>query len=150
MAVGMTAHRKLVVFFEIVGTLLDRDARWVDGAPEALDGLRQAGVPLGIISNVGSMTRAHFQATLPGNFALAAFDPLVILSCEVGFSMPRPQIFEKALERASARHVVFCSADLEHSLAAQRLGIVGLRLHPAEQSDVARVPELLERALLLP
>ncbi len=146
----MPSQRKLVVFFDIGNTLLDRDSRWSDGAPEALDSLRQAGVPLGVIANVGSMTRTQLQATLPGNFALAAFDPLVILSSEVGFSKPQPQIFEKALERASARNVVFCTADLEHSLAAQRLGMLCLRLNPPEQSDIGSVPLLLERALLLP
>lgn len=142
--------RKLVVFFDIGDTLLDGDSQWVDGALETLDTLRQRGVPLGIISNVGPMSRAELQASLPGNFSLAAFDPLVVLSSEVGFSKPQPQIFEKAMERASARHVVFCTEDLEHSLAAQRLGMFCLRVNPPAQSDIASLPRLLERALLLP
>lgn len=146
----MVGRRKLVVFFDIGDTLLDRDLHWIDGAPEALDDLRQRGVPLGIISNVGSLSRAELQGKLPGNFSLAAFDPFVILSSEVGFSKPQPQIFEKALERASARHVVFCTEDLEHSFAAQRLGILALRLNPPDQSDITDVPRFLEKALLLP
>ena len=67
-------------------------------AREVLGELRRRGFGLGVISNWDSGARG----LLAGNGLEEYFDPIVI-SSEVGFEKPAPEIFRIALERAGLR-----------------------------------------------
>ncbi|MBJ6761538.1 HAD family phosphatase [Myxococcaceae bacterium JPH2] len=76
-----------------------------------------------LVSNTNALHIAHVRPLLP---VLSRFDSLV-LSCEVGFVKPEPDIFRIALERAGCapREAVFFDDLPEFVVAAEAFGLRG-------------------------
>jgi len=128
-----------VVFFDLGDTLVRSPAAWVPGAKEALAALRAKGLRLGILSNTGQLAREQILEQLPADFTLAVFDPqLVLFSSEVGIEKPALSIFYLGLQRAEvdARQCLFCTESLIDALAAQRTGMIAVRLLQPPASDI--------------
>ncbi|MEO6027708.1 MAG: HAD family hydrolase, partial [Candidatus Binatia bacterium] len=118
----------------------------VPGAQAVLATLAAHSIRIGIISNTGDLTRDQLLAMLPPDFDLARFDSdLVLLSSELDVEKPDPQIFALAVQRAqtAAHAIAFCTESLVDAVAAQRAGLLGLRLASPPHSDIAGVPALL-------
>jgi len=118
------------LFFDLESTLVVR-GRWRPGALGCLGRLGAGGLRLGIIANTGTSTREQLRATLPPDFAFERFEePLVVLSSEVGVEKPDARIFAVALSRAqiAPERTLFVADDPIELLAAQRIGMQGLRL----------------------
>lgn len=155
-----------VVFFDLGDTLVRQvgaspaalDFAWVSGAREALAGLQERGLRLGLISNTGTLQRPDLARMLPADFDFARFeDALVLLSAEVGIAKPDVRIFELALERAQSRDAgpvdpaacLYCGEDARESLVAQRAGMRSLRVDGAAGSEIGRLVETLIAAGML-
>jgi len=143
------ANIDVAVFFDIGATLLTDDDEWIPGARATLDELRRRQVRLGLISNTGSLSRAELIAELPADFDLPSYGALALLSSEIGIEKPDLRIFTLARKRAAVETVIFCSENLEHCLAAQRAGLLVLRVNPPAQSDISSLIGILERASIL-
>ncbi|MGP3946717.1 MULTISPECIES: HAD family hydrolase [Streptomyces] len=124
--------------------LTDNDA-WLpypDALP-VLEALSAAGVPTGVLSNIGWDIRPVFERT-------GVLDQLdaVVLSCEVGLAKPDPAVFDVACERLGlpAGRVLFVGDDPVKDGAAARAGLP-VYLLPSER-DV-RVPRGLTGVLRL-
>ena len=141
-----------VVFFDLGDTLVETGVGWVAGAPEALAEPRARGIPIGLISNTGSLSRSEVKQLLPPDFKFEDFiDELVLLSSEVGLKKPDPKIFELAIERARVEpcSVLFCGEDRVETLAAQMAGMRSARVLTSPRADLAKlVPDLVESGLL--
>ena len=73
-----------------------------------------------------------------------------MLSSEIGIEKPDLRIFALAKQQAATETVVFCSEDLEHCLAAQRVGLQVrvLRLGHVNLPSPPRARQLLLRERL--
>lgn len=120
------------VLFDIGGTLVSRDRTWAPGAERALAVLREVGVPVGLLSNTGTLSRLQLRMRhLPPTFRFSDFpDELVNLSSEARTAKPDPAAFQKAARRAglSPGEILFLDEGLDHVLAAQRAGLLALRV----------------------
>jgi FMN phosphatase YigB (HAD superfamily) len=120
------------VLFDLGNTLVHKPRRWVEGAPRALKLLAEAGIPVGLISNTGSLTREDLLAHhLPPDFSFQDFpEELVLLSSEVGFEKPNLAIFSLAAEKAGLLpgEILFLDENLTQVVAAQRAGLLALRV----------------------
>jgi FMN phosphatase YigB (HAD superfamily) len=124
------------VFFDI-GDTLHHDRVWADGAQSLLNTLRETGYNLGIISNTPrNADRPNLLARYPPGFDFADFHPsLIFLSHEVGFRKPFPEIFLAAVRaHGNPGRCLFLTESAEHTLAAQRAGMMALRLDSANPS----------------
>src|SRR5262245_33446034 len=105
-----------VIFFDLGETLVTRPRKWLPDAKALLDGVRQQGFRLGIISNTGDLTtRAQILDLLPTDFDLTRFEPvLTLFSSEVGMEKPQKAIFEEAVRRAGvpASQCLYCSENI--------------------------------------
>lgn len=132
LAAPAVAATPRAVLFDIGGTLVSRDRTWAPGAERALAMLRAAGIPVGLLSNTGNLTRVQLRVHhLPPTFRFADFpDRLVNLSSEARTAKPDPAAFRKAAARAGLApgEVLFLDEGLEHVLAAQRAGMLALRV----------------------
>jgi len=119
------------LFFDLENTLVAK-GRWRPGALRCLGGLAGAGLRLGLIVNTGTMARDQLGNALPADFAFERFfeERLVVLSSEVGVEKPDARIFAVALSRAglAPERTLFVADDAIELLAAQRIGMQGLRL----------------------
>lgn len=141
-----------VVFFDLGETLVTGNRQWVQGAKNALAGLRAAGVRLGVISNTGNSTRPQLLKRFPTDFSFDMFESaLVILSSEVGVEKPSPAIFELALTRAALppEQCLFCTEDLLHTLVAQGVGMRAARTQTPPASDIGGLAQALTEAGLI-
>ncbi len=140
------------LFFDLGETLVTgAPPSWVPGARALLNELKSRGVPLGVLSNTGSMDRASLASQLPSDFSFGDFAPnLVVLSSEVGMEKPDPRIFREAIRRAgTAGDSLFCTEDAAHALAAQLAGMRSLRVMPPPNSDVGDILAVMVNAGLL-
>ena len=129
----MTSVSILVAFFDLGKTLVQDERRWVNGAQNVLNELKEHRVRLGIISNTGELNRDQLRAHLPQDFDFGAFDSeLILLSSEVGLSKPDRRLFLEAIQRTrvSPAECLFCSEDASHTLVAQSVGIRSFRVLP--------------------
>jgi HAD superfamily hydrolase (TIGR01549 family) len=124
-----------VVFFDLGDTLVTGNTprkTWVAGAKSVLERLRDKEVRIGVISNTADMDRTELLKILPADFGFDLFeDALVVLSSEVQVSKPDPEIFLEAVRRAGVTpgEALFVGESLEETLAAQRVGMKGARVH---------------------
>ncbi len=120
------------VYLDLGDTLVAGGRQWAPGAKAALKRFKFAGIPMGIISNTGHLTRQQLlDQHLPADFSFDVFeDDLVVLSSEVGVSKPDAQIFGIAVDRANIcpHEILFCGESLEEVLAAQRAGLCALQV----------------------
>lgn len=89
-----------------------------------LDGLRERGVRLAIVSNCAT-PRRFVNVALEEQGLLARMDAAVF-SCEIGKLKPHPTIFRRALEEVGARpeNAIFVGDRLYHDIfGASRLGL---------------------------
>lgn len=140
------------VLFDIGGTLVSRDRTWAPGAKRALAVLRGAGIPVGLLSNTGTLSRLQLRMHhLPPTFRFSDFpEELVNLSSEAHTSKPDPAAFRKAAARAGLApgEVLFLDEGLGHVMAAQHAGMLALRVHlirdaegKVHESNVAELAE---------
>lgn len=130
-----------VVFFDLGETLVTAPRRWLLGAQALLNGLRQSGFRLGIISNTGGLTtRAEILGLLPTDFDANAFEAnLTLFSSEIGKEKPHEAIFEEAVARAGkpASQCLYCSEDIVETLMAQQVGMRSIRVQTPPNSDLS-------------
>ncbi|AMV24433.1 Phosphoglycolate phosphatase [Gemmata sp. SH-PL17] len=142
------------VFFDLGNTLVvSADRSWVPGAKAALADLRSRNLRLGVISNTGGRTREQLNPLLPADFDWAVFAPsLVILSGEVGYEKPSPEIFRRATDSSGvpAGECLFCTEDLIDTLVAQRVGMAAARVQPPPHADIGELVAALAAAGVLP
>lgn len=83
-------------YFEELYYHFSRAAAWElpPGAISSLNRLKESGVKLGVISNFDSRLRPLLQ-----ELNIANLFHSIIVSCEVGYEKPAPQIFEAALSK---------------------------------------------------
>ena len=146
------------VFFDLGDTLVRRLSitpprfEWIPGAQALVKRLRLADIPLGLISNTGSLTRAQLLAMMPNGFSFDLFQSeMVVLSSEVAFEKPDLRIFRLAMSRAQkiadpmiqfqldASNCVFVGESLKEVIAAQQVGMIGACV---QTLDSARIGEL--------
>ena len=135
-----------VVFFDLGETLVTGSRQWVSGAPQVLFTLRDRGVRLGIISDTGSLTRPQLLDLLPTDFDLQLFEPdLVLLSSETGIEKPDIRIFLEGIRRAAVSPIecLFCTENLAHAMAAQRVQMRSARVLPPANSDLSSLLDLV-------
>lgn len=147
----MSLPSYIAVFFDLGMTLVESDTtKWNPGAPDVLTELRAQGLRLGVISNTGDLTRDQLKSRLPSDLDWNIFEPgLVILSSEVKIEKPALKIFHLAVSRAGvpAGRCLYCSEDLEETLAAQHAGMLAARIHPPPKSDLQSLSEVLRRII---
>lgn len=128
-----------VVFFDLGNTLVTKKRTWVPGGEAALRALRARGVRVGIISNTGKLSRLELMLRyLPRDFRFSDFEPeLVVLSSEVGFEKPKPQIYALALERAgvSPKQALYLDEGLPETRGARLLGIRAVQLDLQQDAE---------------
>lgn len=120
----------VTIFFDIGDTLVS-GKNWKSGAKECLGKLRQAAIPIGVISNTGDLTRDRLALLLPDDFDFALFRPeLVVLSSEFREAKPNPAIFFHAIEKAAVEpwNCVFVSENPRETWAAQLVGMHSFRM----------------------
>jgi FMN phosphatase YigB (HAD superfamily) len=141
-AVARAEHPVRGILFDLGNTLVTRPRLWVPGAKEALSLLKDAEIPVGIISNTGTLTREQLlNEHLPVDFSFEDFSPeLITLSSEVGFEKPSLAIFALAAERGGylPGQLLFVDENISQVLAAQRTGMLALRVR-IEQDVEGRV-----------
>jgi putative hydrolase of the HAD superfamily len=142
-----------VIFFDLGETLVTKPRRWLPGANALLDGLRQQGVRLGIISNTGDLTtRAQILDLLPIDFDLTRFErALTLFSSEVGLEKPQKAIFEEAATRAGvpANQCLYCSEDIVETLMAQHAGMRSIRVQTPPNSDLDKLQQSIAEFVAL-
>lgn len=128
-----------LVFFDLGETLITGNRQWASGAKSVLERFSGSDFGVGVISNTGSFDKTEILAHLPVDFSWAPLEEnLVILSGEVGFKKPDPEIFRLALERAAvpANACLFCTENLQHILVAQSLGYKTVRIAGSPEEDL--------------
>jgi FMN phosphatase YigB (HAD superfamily) len=129
-----------VIFFDLGETLVTSARRWLPNAKPLLLALGQRGFKLGIISNTGDLaTRQAILDLLPIDFDPAIFEAsLTLFSSEVGKVKPERAIFAEAVARfgKSASECLYCSEDIVETLAAQRVGMLSVRVQSPPNSDL--------------
>lgn len=146
-----------VIFFDLGDTLVTRRPGaqrfvWLPGAQQTLVQLQAAGFRLGLISNTDNLTRDQLLDRLPQDFDLNIFEAdLVILSSEAGIEKPSPGIFQQAAAKANLPpgECLFCTETLLDTLAAQEVGMHVVRLCPPPASDIADLPDELNKLTAL-
>ncbi len=143
------------VLFDVGNTLVTRNRSWVPGAKEALERMRSAGIPIGLLSNTGDLTRGVLRVRhLPVDFRFRDFQPeLINLSSELGFQKPDIRVFEAAARRAYLKpeEILFVDENLLQVLAAQRAGFRAISVMTrvengvVVESDIAEVIDELIR-----
>jgi len=135
----------VVIFFDLGETLVTKPRQWLRDAKALLDGVRQQGLRLGIISNTGDLTtRAQILDLLPTDFDLTRFEPvLTLFSSEVGMEKPHKAIFEEAVRRAGvpASQCLYCSENIVETLMAQHVGMRSIRVQTSPNSDLAALQQ---------
>lgn len=108
---------------------------------ELVDRLKENGIPIVLLSNIDDRL-----AKLIRDFGLyEPFDPC-LLSCEIGFEKPDPEIYNILLKKLNlpAEDIVFIDDMIENIEAAQSLGIDAIQFISQEQLQ----NELKKRCLL--
>ena len=134
------------IFFDIGSTLVSAE-HWVEGAAAALAKLGARGIPMGVISNTGNLTRDQVLDLLPADFDFNRFEPeLVLLSSEVQIEKPDPRIFSLAAKRAGVKpsRCLFCGEDLTETMVAQQVGLHAIRLGANTGADFAALIEIVD------
>jgi putative hydrolase of the HAD superfamily len=112
------------------------------GATYALRRLRTLGLRLSILSNAAYPPFLHWTLE---RFELADYFEDVVVSADVSWRKPRPEIFRLALERLglSAEAAAYVGDDFEKDVATpKRLGLRALWYRPeASPEDAARQPQ---------
>ncbi|MDD5127165.1 MAG: HAD family hydrolase [Dehalococcoidales bacterium] len=122
-----------------------------DDVAPALTGLKGRGLTLGLISNIDK----DMTATLR-KLGLLAWLEIIVMSVEVGFSKPQPEIFHEALKRARVApgEAIFTGDQYQvDALGACRAGLKGVLLdrgyYYKEVNDCPRIRSLNEITSLL-
>ena len=113
---------------ELVAThleLLVANARLFEDSIPFLEGLRERGAAVAIVSNCGEHTR-----NLLTSLGVVALADAVILSCEVGLIKPSPQIFRYALGElgADAADAAFVDDQAAFCAGAEAVGIRAVQI----------------------
>jgi HAD superfamily hydrolase (TIGR01509 family) len=89
-------ERDLETFVEAYsGAVVSTPPELLDGAVEALDGARERGLGVGLISNTGVSSGRHLREVFKAAGILDRFDSL-IFSDELGRAKPHREVFERA------------------------------------------------------
>lgn len=123
-----------------------RSLRLMPGAAETLAAARNAGMPVGIVSNAQAYTLGELDAALADTgFDRAAFAPdLVFWSFLEGYAKPDPHVFRRMRFRCTARgldpgEVLMVGDRMDNDiLPARREGFAALHLTGADRWAVAR------------
>jgi len=114
----------------------------VEGAVEALDGLRAAGQRLGLISNCSSEVGELWEdSPFAGRF------DTVVLSADVGLKKPDPRIFRLTLDRLGvepAGAVFVGDGESDELPGAQAVGMRAIQLGDRDGWSGERISELWE------
>lgn len=133
------------VFFDIGDTLVSGKA-WLPGAKELIARLKQKGIRVGLISNIGDWSREQLETEyLPADFDFGWFaEEIVLLSSEVGVEKPSLSIFTMAVSHANCSpwEVLFVAETITETFAAQAAGMRAIRVCNAGE-DLAKIGELL-------
>ena len=122
----MSAGKIKALFFDLGDTLVRRVSvtptrfDWIPGAEALVKRLRLSNLPLGLISNTGSLTRQQLLAMMPGGFQFDLFQAeMIVLSSEVSIEKPDPRIFRLAISRAqnSANAAIQLQLDAEKRMS---------------------------------
>ena len=119
------------VFFDIGSTLVRDSTHWMPGAQELLEELGKSSVRVGAISNTAGLNAEGLREHLPPDFDFGPFDDeLIVLSGVVNLEKPDLRIFLKAamLAQQPPRDCLFVGEDLKETFAAQRAGMLSLRI----------------------
>jgi putative hydrolase of the HAD superfamily len=113
---------------ELVGThleLLLAHARLFEDSIPFLEGLRERGIAIAIVSNCGEHTR-----NLITSLGIVALADVVVLSCEVGIIKPSPRIFRLALSElgAQAADAVFVDDQAAFCAGAEAVGVHAVQI----------------------
>lgn len=134
------------VFFDIGDTLVTGKA-WLPGARELVAALKDKGIGVGLISNIGQLLREELQERyLPDDFDFGWFaDEIVLLSSEVGVEKPSLAIFNMAINHAkcSPWETLFVAETIKETFAAQAAGMRAVRICKAPD-DLQAIAELFE------
>jgi len=128
--------------FEIRREMTRRSLVPVEGAVETLDGLRAAGLRLGLISNCSSEVGELWDDSL---FA-GRFDA-VVLSADVGLKKPDPRIFRLTLDRLGvepADAVFVGDGESDELPGAQALGMRAIQVGHRDGWSGERISDLRE------
>lgn len=111
--------------------LLLSSARLYDDALPFLEMLRSRGILIAIVSNCGENTRP-----LLSECGISALADTVVLSCEVGYAKPAPQVYRYALDQlgVAAEAAVFVDDQSAFCAAAVALGISSVQIVRNEAS----------------
>jgi epoxide hydrolase-like predicted phosphatase len=111
---------------------------------EAVRELRRGGVLTGLVSN--SWSTAHYDRTL-----LAELFDQVVISAEVGFHKPQPEIYRLAAERLGVRPEACLFVDdlRENCEGAEAVGMSAIR-HRDPATTISRLAELTGIDLQIP
>ncbi len=92
----MAFDAEIMLYFE---QELIHHSTWVDGAVDLLETLKAANFKIGFVTN----GFAHMQRNKYTNLNLSYYSSTLVISEEVGFAKPHPQIFQHALSLLGAR-----------------------------------------------
>lgn len=165
----MSGSQIKFIFFDLGDTLVQRVSitpirfQWITGAAELVKRLRQAGIPLGLISNTGDLSRAQLTSMLPSDFDFDFFETdAVILSSEVGIEKPDLRIFRMAISQAQSNsspansfqldphNCLFVGESLKEVVAAQQVGMMGACVqHTSQSAMISGLDPLLNELGLL-
>jgi FMN phosphatase YigB (HAD superfamily) len=119
---------------------------FADDVGELMDGLRAAGVRVGVVSDIHVDLRPVFAAhRLPDGTSWADLVQVWVLSFEVGVAKPDPRIFEIALDRLGlpAEQVLMVGDRAGWDGAATGLGMTTLLLPPLQEASQRRLHRVL-------
>lgn len=111
---------------EIFYNVLMEDRRLVPGALEMLQGLKDRGLTIGLISDVAFGLPSEFPLRDIKHFGLEPFFDDMIFSSDIGLRKPHPKIFKTALSnlKASAFNSMYVGNSLFHDIkGAQGVGM---------------------------
>lgn len=123
--------------------------RFCRGHLETLERIREAGLPIGLVSNFDHAPAARSLLERAG---ISPFLKVVVISQEVGFRKPNPCLFRRASEGLGARpaEVLFVGDDFSADVVgAQNSGMPCAWLNPEEKEppEGARPPDYEIRRL---
>jgi putative hydrolase of the HAD superfamily len=129
---------------ELVAThleLLLANARLFEDSIPFLEGLRQRGTAIAIVSNCGEHTR-----NLLSSLGIVALADVVVLSCEVGIIKPSPRIFRHTLSElgADARDAMFVDDQAAFCAGAEAIGIRSVQIVRDDDLPPGAVRSLLD------
>jgi len=89
-------HEELAYFWET--EVITRKCR--EGLHEMLQGLKDRGIRMGVISNTGSFTQVRESLK---NYRIQSFFEVIVLSVDYGIRKPHPFLFHDALKRMHSK-----------------------------------------------